>query len=211
LVCCYLCFFFFATAGKPVAAGQKWRQSLSSSNAATPNNAKPQETAATYLLDLRAGYATLHDAFGGMGMTRYVKILRRITWSTPLVDELGDLVDELSASGRRRKRELTKLRIFLPGRVRHAQAHGSSRGCHRTGHPVATRERTFRSKARLQLELCSRPEHGHGDDIYISGTAKGLIQFDPNQERKVWLKEVAKENHSFRGQTSVILQKYVRG
>jgi hypothetical protein len=38
-----------------------------------------------------------------------------------------------------------------------------------------------------------------------------LIQFDPNQERKVWLKEVAKENHSFRGQTSVILQKYVRG
>jgi hypothetical protein len=49
-----------------------------------------------------------------MGMTWYVKILRRITWSTPLVDELGDLVDELSASGRRRKCELTKLRNLSP-------------------------------------------------------------------------------------------------
>lgn len=49
-------------AGKLVEAGQKQQQSLSSSTAATPHNAEPQETVATYLWDLRAGYAMLKQA-----------------------------------------------------------------------------------------------------------------------------------------------------
>lgn len=158
------------------------------------------------------GYDLLGDILGGQGKLWLLPIVRLLTFCSKPVDEIKYMAGKLSKSGTIRRKQLLELRKLSPDvsdKFVPPSKKGDPFGKAIGGvvawdiiTDMADRGNTFDLNfVLIQITACRM----------IAATAKALIPFENNAERRSWLKEVEDEYRALREELKEIINAYIRG
>ena len=159
---------------------------------------------------LLQGYDLLGTILGGQGHSWMLPYLRILTFSSRPVDEVKDMARKISASGSERRRQLRQLRQLSPDvsakfvapKAQQDNPFGKAIGnvmAYSIVGDLIDRSTDFDLNwVLLQISTARM----------IAATAKAMMSFEVNAERRAWLKEVAKEYSDMRNELRKV---YIRG
>ena len=160
--------------------------------------------------DLLMGYDLLSNLFNGESSLWVVPIARRLTFGHQLQPVTKTILQKLSTSGAKRRRQLKKLRRLSPSVSDkfvdlHPNPLAESIGKNLAWKAMA--DLSDRSvKGELNFELV------HLTSIrLVALTAASLLEFECNEDRRAWLQDVAEEYDSYRDEIRDLLLEYIMG
>ena len=162
---------------------------------------------------LLQGYDLLGTILSGQGHSWMLPYLRILTFSSRPVDEVKHMARKISISGTERRRQLRDLRQLSPdvsakfvapkGRQDNpfGKAIGNVMAYSIVGDLIDRSTDFDLNWVLLQISTTRM----------IAATAKAMMSFEVNTERRAWLKEVAKEYSDMRNELREVIKAYVRG
>ena len=162
---------------------------------------------------LLQGYDLLGTILGGQGHGWMLPYLRILTFSSRPVDEVKHMARKISISGTERRRQLRDLRRLSPdvsakfvapkGRQDNpfGKAIGNVMAYSIVGDLIDRSTDFDLNWVLLQISTTRM----------IAATAKAMMSFEVNVERRAWLKEVAKEYSDMKNELREVIKAYIRG
>ena len=151
--------------------------------------------------ELLMGYDLLTDIFTAQSQLWLVPILRKLARGTPLVIEISDLIHKLVKSGNYHKKQLLSkkngLRNLQPNVSRHFIDTNPNKLMDEMGKNIVWNIMSDLSTRGEEFNLHFALVHMASFRI-VHSVAIGLLEFEPNEQRRDWLKNVAGEYNELR-------------
>ena len=163
--------------------------------------------------ELLMGYGLLTDIFTAQSQLWLVPILRKLARGTPLVIEISDLIHKLVKSGKYHKKQLLSkkngLRNLQPNVSRHFIDTNPNKLIDEMGKNIVWNIMSDLSTRGEEFNLHFALVHMASFRIII-GISIGLLEFEPNEQRRDWLKNVAGEYNELRLGLKDTIVEYIR-
>ena len=163
--------------------------------------------------ELLMGYDLLTDIFTAQSQLWLVPILRKLARGTPLVIEISDLIHKLVKSGNYHKKQLLSkkngLRNLQPNVSRHFIDTNPNKLIDEMGKNIVWNIMSDLSTRGEEFNLHFALVHMASFRI-ISSISIGLLEFEPNEQRRDWLKNVAGEYNELRLGLKDNIVEYIR-
>lgn len=163
--------------------------------------------------ELLMGYDLLTDIFTAQSQLWLVPILRKLARGTPLVIEISDLIHKLVKSGKYHKKQLLSkkngLRNLQPNVSRHFIDTNPNKLMDEMGKNIVWNIMSDLSTRGEEFNLHFALVHMASFRI-ISSISIGLLEFEPNEQRRNWLKNVAGEYKELRRGLKDNIVEYIR-